>query len=390
MNEAREGPRRLAVFGAYSDHDLYQRNRTLVQILDAFSEATVYIRPQARATGTGFSSNLSLFKRMRGMFSDALSLWTQRALLRDCDTVFVPYPAYFDLLVLWVAGYTSGKLVVADAFLELNSTVVEDRKLIPPRSLRAWLLNAFQNFTLSRADIVLIDTPEQASLLCQHLKGSPMKVADVPVGIDESLWTEVPFPALSERVQLLFWGTFIPLHGVEHIVAAARILESRNVPADLLLIGDGQMASEVAEELKQAPVAHLRWKRELVDTQALRAAVTQAHVVLGVFGDSNKAGSVIPYKVHQGLAAGRPVITRSGPATERIADERRGVILCPPSDPLALASAIETTVTRLRNGWSPTPRTVYEQSLGRSVLMRKLAASLGVDVPDLEEVGSQS
>lgn len=38
-------PRKLAVFGTYSDHDLYQRNRTLVSLLKELSIASVEIYP---------------------------------------------------------------------------------------------------------------------------------------------------------------------------------------------------------------------------------------------------------------------------------------------------------------------------------------------------------
>lgn len=369
-------PKRLAVFGAYSDHDLYQRNRILVNILEKMSLTSVRIRPDIRSTGHGFSSGKTALGRLREMFSNSRSLWSQRSLLADCDVIFIPYPAYLDILLLWLSGSLAEKCVIADAFLELHSTVVDDRGLFPAKSLRARLLKAFQRFTLGKADIVLIDTPQQAAALRQMLRGSKAMVADVPVGIDEAVWSELSCPALTEPVQLLFWGTFIPLHGIEHIISAARILKARGVAVELRLIGDGQVASSIESELAHKPLGLLTWQRCLVDTQELRAAIARAHIVLGIFGDSAKAASVVPYKVHQALASGRPTITRSSAATEPLGDAERGLILCAPADATALATAIEQTIARLHKGWRPDSRWVYEQQLSNRVIEGKLAAAM--------------
>ncbi len=369
-------PRRLAVFGAYSDDDLYQRNRTLVKIFAELSQETIYLRPASQGSGHGFSSGKSAFTRLKEILSDVFALWKQRSLLRNCDTVFVPYPAYLDVLALWVSGYSREKLVIVDAFLELHSTVVEDRKLIPSRSLRARLLKSFQKFTLGKADLVLIDTSEQAALMSKQLSGTGTHVAAVPVGIDESIWTEIPCPDVTDRLSVLFWGTFIPLHGVEHIVAAARILESRGVDVDFQLIGDGQEAQKISSMLSESMLRSLRWERRLVDTATLREAVTNAHIVLGIFGESAKSASVIPYKVHQSLASGRPTITREGPAMASLGSERQGLILCPPGDPIALAALIEDTAARLRDGWAPRPRILYDENLGNTVIRERLAAAI--------------
>ncbi|MFT4768052.1 MAG: glycosyltransferase involved in cell wall biosynthesis [Glaciecola sp.] len=369
-------PQRLAIFGAYSDHDLYQRNRILVNILEELSGETVYVRPETRSAGHGFSSGKTIFSRVGGLLRDAWSLWSQRSLLRGCDTVFVPYPAYLDIALLWISGQTRRKRLIVDAFLELHSTVVEDRKLIPHKSLRARMLLAFQRFTLGKADVVLIDTAEQATLLRQYLAGTDTQVAEIPVGIDESIWTEIPRQAMAERARLLFWGTFIPLHGVEHIVAAARLLESQGVDVDLRIIGDGQVAPSIWADLERAPLNTLSWERRIVDTDTLRGAIAEAHIVLGAFGDSLKAASVVPYKVHQALASGRPTITRSGAAINALADEHTGLIVCPPADPAALAGAIEETIARLKSDWSPAPRTVYEQHFSNRVIKESLIAAL--------------
>ncbi|WOJ93178.1 glycosyltransferase [Congregibacter variabilis] len=376
MSDSFAMPQRLAVFGAYSDHDLYQRNRILVNILEELSGETLYIRPETRSSGHGFSSGKTLFGRLGKLLQDSWSLWSQRALLKDCDTIFVPYPAYIDIVILWISGQTRHKRVIADAFLELHSTVVEDRKLIPEKSLRARMLVAFQRFTLGKADVVLIDTAEQAVLLRQYLAGTDTQVAEIPVGIDESVWLPLRAHTYSKSLEVLFWGTFIPLHGVEVIIEAVRILQHQKFPVNLTLIGNGQTADRVASLLKAQPLQGLVWHRELMDVSAIVDLARSSDVTLGVFANSVKAGAVVPYKVHQSLAMNRPLVTREASTFSGIADQRKGLYVVPSEDPAALASALRDIAERLMQGWSASTREIYEESFANSVIASRLKVEL--------------
>lgn len=376
-------PRKLAVFGNYSDRDLYQRNRTLVSLLTELSDDTVVVRPGTREGLHGFAARRTWWQGIGQDCKELFSLWSQRRRLHGRDTIFVPYPAYLSILLLWVCGSLRGRQLIVDAFLELHSTVVEDRGLLPPNSLRAGLLLAFQRFCLARADLLLIDTEAQAEQLRARLGRRFGRILDVPVGIDESIWKPQSSPSpLEGRYRVLFWGTFVPLQGAEYIARAAQLLQSRDVPVDFHIIGDGQTANTFAEELERQPVEHLHWERGLVDSEALVKAISQAHIVLGVFGSSRKAGAVVPYKVHQGLACNRPVVSRISEALGAAESNASGLVLCPPGDPVALADAIEALVRRLATGWNADTRRIYDLHFSTAVLRERLQ---GVFEPDKSE-----
>jgi glycosyltransferase involved in cell wall biosynthesis len=137
---------------------------------------------------------------------------------------------------------------------------------------------------------------------------------------------------------VLFYGQFIPLHGVPTIIEAARRL--RQQPVDWLLIGRGQESPRICQMLDADPLPRLRWI-EWVDYATLVEHIRAADVCLGIFGTSEKAASVIPNKVYQVLASGKPVITRDSAAIRELLDPCTWAdALVPAGDPGALAEAV--------------------------------------------------
>src|SRR5207247_1826019 len=85
--------------------------------------------------------------------------------------------------------------------------------------------------------------------------------------------------------------------------------------------------------------ARIAW-RDAVPLASLPAELAAAAVVLGVFGASQKAAMVVPNKVWQAAAAGRPLVTRDGPALREVLRPGEHCVACPPADPASLAEAI--------------------------------------------------
>ena len=76
--------------------------------------------------------------------------------------------------------------------------------------------------------------------------------------------------------------------------------------------------------------------------------IGRSDVVLGIFGDSPKAGRVIPNKVYQALACGRPVVTRVSEAypANLLSSRASGLVLVEPAASAALAAAVRTLIAR--------------------------------------------
>jgi glycosyltransferase involved in cell wall biosynthesis len=134
---------------------------------------------------------------------------------------------------------------------------------------------------------------------------------------------------------VLFVGRCVPLHGLDTIVEAAARLGDR---ARVVVIGRGPERAAAEAKARERGVA-IEWRDE-VPLAALPEELARAAVVLGVFGAGRKAAMVVPNKVYQAVAAGRPLVTLDGPALREVLVPDEHCIACPPGDPDALAAAI--------------------------------------------------
>ncbi|MDH3229141.1 MAG: glycosyltransferase [Alphaproteobacteria bacterium] len=254
------------------------------------------------------------------------------------DAVLIGYMGHLDTLVLWPFARLRGVPIVWDAFLSLYNTVVEDRHMFGRSNPLAWLLFAWEWLACRTARLVVLDTAAHAGYFAERYRLQPRQTASVMVGAE----TEAFHAADKERggsdpLTVLFYGQFIPLHGIETIVRAAQIAHGK--PIRWVLIGTGQEAERIRAQLAEAP-ADVEWI-EWVAYDKLRDHIAGADICLGIFGDTSKAARVIPNKVFQVLAVGAPLITRDSPAIrELLSPEMPGVWLVPPADANALLEAV--------------------------------------------------
>ena len=277
-------------------------------------------------------------------------LWRYMRLPRH-DAVVVGYLGHLDVLLLWPFANVRGVPIVWDAFLSLYNTVVEDRSLVDRHNTVACLLYAWEWLACRAADLVLLDTQAHARYFVECFGIPAERVQDVLVGVEPEL-----FPASAQQarhatfsaVTVLFYGQFIPLHGVETIIRAARMAKPENI--DWVLIGKGQEAAKIQTMLDNEPLPRVRWipwvlYEELIDW------IHRADICLGIFGDTHKAALVIPNKVFQIISAGKPLVTRDSPAVcELVSKDSSAVVLSPPADPGALLAAVYSLADRLKEG----------------------------------------
>lgn len=140
-----------------------------------------------------------------------------------------------------------------------------------------------------------------------------------------------------------FWGTFIPLHGIEYIIRAAKKLE-QNHEIEFMLIGTGTTYSrnrKLAEDLQVKNIKFIPKNfLDINEFAKLRELISQFDVGLGIFGITEKSSLAIPNKIFEGIAMNIPMITRDSPAIRELFVNGENICLCLPGNPESLAESI--------------------------------------------------
>lgn len=259
---------------------------------------------------------------------------------KEHDVVLLPYPSYMDGWLAGIMARFKNKKIILDAFVPIYDTLVNDRKMFCPSGIVAKILYAYEKFLLRLADVVLVDTIEHQNMLENMYNLTPGKITPVPVGVDEKLWRPLPPKKTGQGFNVLFWCTFIPLHGAHNVLDAAAIVQKKNPGIRFQIIGTGQQADSFRLHLNSLSLENLTWINRFLSLDEIYKCMAGADCCLGVFGIHPKTQRVIPYKAYQTLASARPLITAGTEASRRLFTHRENAILVSPGDPAQLADAI--------------------------------------------------
>jgi glycosyltransferase involved in cell wall biosynthesis len=129
------------------------------------------------------------------------------------------------------------------------------------------------------------------------------------------------------------------LHGIDTIVNAASIIEKNQKNIRWVLVGKGQEQEKIDALIKKnnlKSIHRISW----IPYEKLINYIADSDVCLGIFGASGKSLRVIPNKVYQILAAGKPLITADTPAIREILGASPILRLITPGNQDALVSAV--------------------------------------------------
>jgi glycosyltransferase involved in cell wall biosynthesis len=239
------------------------------------------------------------------------------------DAVIVGYPGHLDLGA--ARRVARGRPVVFNPLVSLSDTLVDDRGRFRPGSVAARALRAIDRRALRAADLVVSDTAANGELFASL---GARRVEVCFVGAEEGVFR--PGWAPGDEFTALFVGKLIPLHGLDTILAAARLAPEIR----FRVVGSGQLGSLLRD--RPANVEHIPW----VEYERLPEELHRATCALGIFGTSAKAARVIPNKAFQALACGTPLVTADTPAARELLHDGENALLVPPGDPGALADAL--------------------------------------------------
>ena len=291
------------------------------------------------------------------------------------DLVWVPVCRQRDILAACRWAHRRGVKVLFDPMISAwDKKVLEQRKWRADEP-RAQRLHAHETVLMNAPDMVTWDTSCHLEFCARTFNVPRERLRVLLTGTDETVFRPQADDAAPSTgpFRVLYHGAYLPLHGTEYIVEAARMTEGEGIQWDFL----GWGAYKAATEAKAAGISNIRFldKVPYVDVPK----VICAHdVVLGVFGTTEKASRVIGNKVYECMACARPTINEFCTGYPPEAKDCRAITFVPPGDAKAIADAVRAYRADWanRDAYFAAARDFFERHLSMRVIKTQLAGVL--------------
>lgn len=308
----------------------------------------------------------------------AADLWRLR---RERPDAYIATFRAFEILpvVLALAGR---RPVIYDEFINPVEWFVEEHRKFAPGSLPATALRGAFRALMRRCAVVLADTDSHAEHAAELMDLPRSLWAVVPVGTDEETFRPLPRsdqrgvePAAGEPFRVLYYGSMLPLHGLDVLLEAAVLLADRDdVVFEVVGGTEADRARVDAATARGAHVAYRAW----VPYEELPALFAASGLAIGgPLGGTVQSRYVITGKTYQFLAAAVPTLVGENLESGAFTD-REDALVVPQADPAALAEACVWAAEHPAelSAIGARGRELYERRWSRPHIARALGAAL--------------
>jgi glycosyltransferase involved in cell wall biosynthesis len=210
--------------------------------------------------------------------------------------------------IFWIVRLlTAGSVLIFDHMMSPYDSLLNERKVFRKGSLLDKFTYSYERGILRSADIVLTDTESHRQYFAELFEIPAEKIVAVPVGTDEDMFQPHPRTGSdgNDLLQIFFYSSSLPLHGIPIIHEAAWLLHDK--PVHFFIVGGKRPGKDplLGDYPSLTNVTHWGW----VPYEDLPDMAAQADLCLGgPFGNTGQAKRVITGKTFQFLAMGKPVI----------------------------------------------------------------------------------
>lgn len=255
---------------------------------------------------------------------------------------------------VYILGFRGYEIFWPVRWLARRKPLVLDALMSPSAALRGenkagWLgrllapaMHCLERSILHHADLVLTDTAQHAAFYETQF-GLPKKaILALPVGaVETSALSKVTkeIGAPETGFSVLFYGSMLPLHGIDTIVSAAAQVSDLPIRFDFVG-GSAQQAQRLQNLCSTYGVTRYTHRAWVPLSELIAIDIPRADLCLGgPFGGTPQARRVITGKTSQCLALGKATIIGTIDEATGFLD-RDNCLLVPQGDAAALATAL--------------------------------------------------
>ncbi len=206
-------------------------------------------------------------------------------------------------------------------------------------------------FLYRESDHIVVVTPAFKEHLIDCWKVPAEKISIVQNGVESDVFQPAaPSVVLREELEaagkflMCYIGTMGMAHGLDTILQSATQISHSNSQVVFALVGEGAEKRRIADKVRSMGLANVR----IVDQQPrekIPAYICASDACLVLLRDTPLFKTVIPTKMLEYMACGRPIILGVDGQARKIMEEANAGIFVPPED----ASALTEAIIRLAN-----------------------------------------
>lgn len=330
----------ICFFGTYRSN--YSRNRMMIEglrcngvsVIECHENLWNGVEDRVQITSGGWLNPKFWFRVIR-TYSKLLNQYSK---IHDFDIMMVGYPGHFDVYLARLLCWIRRKPLVWDVFMSIY-LIATERGLDQRSQTTTKLINKAEGLALRLPKLLIQDTQDYVDWFNQQYGIPKDKFRLVPTGVDDRVF----HPFLQSKpgddiFRVIYYGTYIPNHGIEYIIDAARILATEN-SVRFELVGDGPEKSKAVEIANANHLDNIKFI-DWLDLDTLTQRISKAEVCLGSFGSTPQALMTIHNKVYQGMAMQKAVITGDSDAIRAVFEHKENIFIVSRMDSNALADGI--------------------------------------------------
>ncbi len=230
------------------------------------------------------------------------------------------------------------KKLIFDPITSYYATRVYEQGLIKKSSIKAKLVLLYEKMGFKLPDRILATTEEFKHFFSKLFSLPLDRVSVLPVGGELVTRACSDNPSEGDTFRVTYWGGFLPQHGLECVLQAAKILE-KNTDIMFIMVGSGFAWERMRKLSIKMNLSNVKFTGYLPSVK-FTEEISRADVVLGFFRKGGRASRSVGNKVFEGFALKKPVITGSYPAIRRYFSHKETLYMIEPENPNELAKGI--------------------------------------------------
>lgn len=213
------------------------------------------------------------------------------------DIIYV-LPCNWPIITV-ILGKLFRKKIITEFYFSWYDATINDWKKYSSKNIKAKILKFIDYIIMRLADKLIFLNKTEARRYMKLILNKEREYTVIPLSIKERKKVELNFcKESSKEFNVVWWGSYIPLHGVEKIIKAAKILENKNIK--FYILGNSEEKS-------------IKYKKMIINFKLNNCyiinditfsngkleefLVKKCDLALGGFGDSSKINEVITNKM---------------------------------------------------------------------------------------------